>query len=109
VIEECWNRFGNVNSSVRSTRRKIAEAEQLAIAIGGEEGPYTVVAVWIVRDTRRNRELLDSYPEVFATAFTGSSAAWVTALARSKARPPDELGLVWCDRNATRLFAWRRR
>ncbi|MEP7360506.1 MAG: helix-turn-helix transcriptional regulator [Chloroflexota bacterium] len=36
LIEECWNTFGNINEAVRSTRRKIAEAEQLAVAIGGE-------------------------------------------------------------------------
>lgn len=27
VIEECWNTFGNINASVRSTTRKIAEAQ----------------------------------------------------------------------------------
>jgi len=107
-IQECWNTFGNINASVRSTRRKIAEAEQLAVAVGGEGGPYRVAAVWIVRDTRRNRELLSRYPEVFASAFTGSSAVWVRALTMSGSQPPVDLGLVWCDRNASRLFARRR-
>jgi transcriptional regulator with XRE-family HTH domain len=50
-IEECCNTFGNINASVRSTRRKVADAGQMAIAIGGEAGPYRVPAVWIVRDT----------------------------------------------------------
>jgi hypothetical protein len=93
---------------VRSTRRKIAEAEQLAVALGGETGPYRVAAVWIVRDTRRNREILTRYPEVFAAAFTGSSRQWVAALTTAEARAPAELGLVWCDRAAPRLFGWRR-
>lgn len=109
IIEECWNTFGNINASVRSTRRKIAEAEQLAIALGGDRGPYRVAAVWIVRDTRRNREILARYPEVFAATFVGSSARCVAALTDSTTRPPDELGLVWCDNSATRLFAWRTR
>jgi transcriptional regulator with XRE-family HTH domain len=109
IIQECWNSFGNINESVRSTRRKIAEAEQLAVAIGGENGPYRVAAVWIVRDTRRNREILTRYPEVFASAFTGSSMEWVRALITVGAAPPAELGLVWCDLRATKVFAWRKR
>jgi transcriptional regulator with XRE-family HTH domain len=108
-IEECWNTFGNINAAVRSTRRKVAEAEQFAVAIGGEGEPYRVAAVWIVRDTRANRQLLARYPEVFATTFSGSSAQWVRALTEATARPPAALGLVWCDVHATRLAAWRRR
>jgi transcriptional regulator with XRE-family HTH domain len=111
IIAECWNTFGNINAAVRSTRRKIAEAEQLAAATitahGGE--PYRVAACWIVRSTRRNRELLASYPEVFATAFPASSRAWVRALAEQTAPVPAELGLVWADAGATHLLAWRRR
>lgn len=107
-IEECWNTFGNINAAVRSTRRKIAEAEQLAVAIGGELGPYRVAAVWIVRDTRRNREIVARYPEVFTAAFTGSSRLWLNALTARDASPPREMGLVWCDLRATRLFAWRK-
>ena len=108
-IEECWNTFGNINASVRSTRRKVADANEMAIAIGGEAGPYRVAAVWIVRDTRANRALLGRYPEVFAAAFTASSAAWVRALTQPGVEPPLELGLVWATANATHVFAWRRR
>ena len=107
IIEECWNSFGSINAAVRSTKRKIAEAEQMAAAIGGDLGPYRVAAVWIVRDTRRNREILGRYPEVFASAFTGSSRQWVRALTAPYAPIPRELGLVWCDLRATRLSAWR--
>ena len=107
-IEECWNTFGNINASVRSTRRKVADANQMAIAIGGETGPYRVAAVWIVRDTRANRALLGRYPEVFAAAFTASSARWVQALTTPDIQPPTQLGLVWASANATKVFAWRR-
>lgn len=108
TINECWNVFGNINASVRSTRRKIAEAEELAVAAGGDHGPYRVAACWIVRDTRRNREILARYPEVFASTFTGSSRQWVQALTRSGVLPPEGIGLVWCDVRATRIYAWRR-
>ena len=108
VLEECWNTFGNIGASVRSTRRKIAEAEALAVVIGGERGPYRVAAVWVVRDTPRNRAVLARYPEVFESTFTGSSTAWVAALTVMGAPVPAELGLVWCDPRRGRLTGWRR-
>ena len=36
ILEECWNTFGNLGASVRNTRRKMAEMEQLAVAAGGD-------------------------------------------------------------------------
>jgi len=102
---ECWNTFGSLNASMRSTDRKRADAEAFAIAIGNGR-PYSVHHVWVIRATRRNRELLARYPEIFATRFTASSRAWVTALTRG-ATPPSEPGLVWSDVGATRLFEWR--
>ena len=105
VQVECWNTFGNVNASIRSSDRKRAEAEALAVAIGnGAE--YAVRQVWVVRATRRNRALLARYPQIFASRFTGSSKAWVSALTKGTP-PPAEPGLVWCNVSATRLFEWR--
>lgn len=108
VLEECWNTFSNIGASVRSTRRKIAEVEALAIALGGEKGAYNVAAVWIVRDVARNRAVLARYPEVFEATFTASSAGWVRALTVRGAPVPPTLGLVWCDPHRGRLTAWRR-
>ena len=104
---ECVNTFGNIGAAARSSDRKLAETEALAISIGHGE-PYTVHECWVVRATRRNRELLARYPELFATRFPGSSRAWVAAL-RNGNVPPSERGLVWCDVNATRLLEWRTR
>ena len=104
---ECVNVFGNINAAIRSSDRKRAEAEAHAISIGNGE-PYSVHQVWVVRATRRNRALLARYPELFATRFKGSSKQWVAALLTG-AKPPNELGLVWCDVRATRLFEWRPR
>jgi hypothetical protein len=58
MLNECWNTFGSINAAVRSTKRKVAETENLAVAIAGDSAPYRVAACWIVRDTKRNRELL---------------------------------------------------
>jgi transcriptional regulator with XRE-family HTH domain len=109
MLVECWNTFGSINAAVRNTRRKLAEAEALAIAIGGDDGAYRVAGCWVVRDTRRNRALIASYPEVFSSAFHGASLGWVRALTRPEAEPPAELGLVWSDLAASRVFAWRAR
>jgi hypothetical protein len=107
VLCECWNTIGDVGAAARSTARKVAEAEQLAVVTGGEK-PYRIASCWVVRATRRNRELVGRYPEVFAARFPGSSAGWLAALTRGD-EPPTEPGLVWCDVAATRVFAWRRR
>ena len=107
VLEECWNTFGNLGASVRNTRRKIAEAEALAVAAGGELGQYRVSACWVVRDSARNREIVSRYPQIFESTFTGSSAQWLKALSEPGAEPPTDLGLVWCDLRAGRLLRWR--
>jgi transcriptional regulator with XRE-family HTH domain len=107
VLVECWNTIGDLGAAARSTSRRVAETEELAVAVGGQR-PFAVRAVWVVRATARNRALVARYPEVFAARFPSSSARWVAALT-SGAEPPTEPGLVWSDVGATRLFAWRRR
>jgi transcriptional regulator with XRE-family HTH domain len=72
IISECWNTFGDIGASVRPTNRKVAEAEDLAVAFGGER-PYEVRACWVVRDTARNRTLLATHPAIFDRAFPGTS------------------------------------
>jgi transcriptional regulator with XRE-family HTH domain len=112
-IIECWNTIGDVGAATRSSERKRAEAEQLAVAIGpidehGVAQPYRVRLCWVIRATALNRALVARYPEVFATRFRGSSSGWARALTEGT-EPPEQPGLVWCDAKATRLFAWRRR
>jgi transcriptional regulator with XRE-family HTH domain len=107
LLVEAWNTFGDVGAGVRSTNRKLAEAQRLAAAIWGEER-HEVAACWVIRGTRANRDLVARYPELFASRFPGSSAGWVRALTTGGLAPA-EPGLIWCDVAATRLFAWRRR
>ncbi len=107
LLIECVNTFGTINASIRSSDRKRADAEALAVAIGHGD-PYAVWTCWVVRATRRNRQLLATYPELFATRFPGSSRGWVEALTKGNS-PPDQAGLVWCDINATHVFEWRPR
>lgn len=86
--------------------------QRLALAVGGDR-PHRIASCWVARDVERNRQLLARYPELFASKFPGSSALWVRALTGPAApgvrhEPPVDLGLVWCDARATRLFPWRR-
>ena len=104
---ECVNTFGNIGAAIRSSDRKRAEAEALAISTGHGQ-PYAVYRCWVVRASRRNRQLLAAYPQLFASRFAGSSRAWVAALTTGST-PPAEPGLVWCDVRATHLFEWRPR
>lgn len=105
IDAECWNTFGDVGASARSSRRKVVELEQLVVARWGETARAALV--WVVRDTARNRALIARYPEVFATMFTGSSRAWVAALTTG-AEPPSAPGLVWCNTAAGTVHAWYR-
>lgn len=107
LLVECVNTLGNINASIRSSDRKRAEAEALAISIGNGD-PFEVRTCWVVRATRRNRQLLATYPELFMTRFPGSSRGWTDALTNGIS-PPTEPGLVWCDINAMHLFEWRPR
>jgi transcriptional regulator with XRE-family HTH domain len=107
VLVEAWNTFADLGAAGRSTDRKVAEAEQLAVATGQGQ-PYSVHSCWVVRATARNRALVARYPAIFATRFPGSSLGWVRALTQGT-EPPSQLGLVWCDVAASRLLAWRRR
>ena len=106
IVEEAWNSIRDIGAGARSFHRKLALAEEVAIAIGGDR-PYAVHGVWVVRATKRNRLLVAQYPEVFSRSFPGSSRRWVDAIATG-AQPPTEPGLVWCDVKASAIFAWRR-
>ena len=106
TLVECWNSIGDFGAAARSTNRKLAEAQALAIATGAGR-PYDVAGCWVVRATARNRALVRRYPEIIAAMFPGSSLGWVRALTLGT-DPPTASGLVWCDVAATRLFAWRR-
>jgi transcriptional regulator with XRE-family HTH domain len=106
IVEEAWNTIGDIGAGARSFDRKLSAARDLAVAVGGDR-PYDVHGVWVVRATRRNRELVARYPGVFATKFPGSSRRWVRAIT-SGATPPAEPGLVWSDIATTRVFEWRR-
>jgi len=106
IIHEAWNTFGDIGAAVRSTNRKLSEANDLAATI--DDGPpFRVAAVWVVRPSAANRALVRRYPETFAAAFPGSSRSWARALL-SNSPAPDRPGLVWLDPATGRITEWRR-
>ena len=106
VIEEAWNTFGDIGAALRSTRRKEAEAADLAATI--DDGhPFRVATVWVVRESATNRATIARYPEIFRSAFPGSSRGWVTALC-SETVAPEMPGLVWYDSATRRIHEWHR-
>ena len=106
ILVECWNSIGDIGGAVRATLRKLAEVR--AFAAGTGRNGHEVRSCWVVRASARNRQLVARYPEVFGSRFVGSSVRWAAALTEGGS-PPDDLGLVWADVRATRIFAWRRR
>ena len=105
LVVECWNTFGDIGASIRSSNRKREEAGEYAAGRWGSEGRAALV--WVVRATASNRKLVSKYPELFAAAFPGSSRAWMAAL-RAGAEPPEEPGLVWASVDGQRMYEWRR-
>ncbi|HEX5013430.1 MAG TPA: helix-turn-helix domain-containing protein [Candidatus Limnocylindrales bacterium] len=101
IIEEAWNRIGDLGAAARSSSRKVADAKARTTA-------GRVALCWVVRDSHANRAIVSRYPEVIAARFTGSSALWVEALERG-AMPPREPGIVWFDPSRRRLKAMRLR
>ena len=105
LIVECWNTFGDLGEAVRSSDYKVREAAERAVAIAGDGQPFAVGLVWVVRDSKANRDLVARYGSLLESRFRGSSVAWLRALAGGAM--PNEPGLLWCDVKATRLFARR--
>lgn len=95
IIEEAWNRIGDLGAAARGSTRKVAELERRGDAA-------RVALCWVVRDTQANRAIVRRYPEAIASRFAGSSAQWVRALEQGT-MPPADPGIVWFDSAARRL------
>lgn len=107
LIVECVNTLGDLGEAMRSSDYKVREAEQRAVAIAGSGESFAVGLVWVIRDTKANRELVRRYGRLLESKFTGSSVEWIGALMVGGPMPGGP-GMVWSDVRATRLFARRR-
>jgi hypothetical protein len=98
LIVECVNTLGDLGEAMRSSDYKVREAEQQWPEVG---------LLWVVRDSKANRQLVGRYGRLLESRFSGSSVEWVRALVVG-GPIPRQPGLIWCDLRATRLFARRR-
>lgn len=107
VIVECWNTFSDLGAAARSGAHKVKEEQQRAVAIAGDGKPFDVGLLWVVRDTKANRELVARYPNFFDTRLPGSSNGWLSTM-RTRKPMPSAPGLLWSDLRTTRIVAKRR-
>jgi HTH-type transcriptional regulator/antitoxin HipB len=101
IIQEAWNRIGDLGAAARSSATLRLELE--ARTTSGR-----VAVCWVVRASHANRAIVRRYPEIIATRFPGSSIAWVDCLENGRP-PPIEPGIVWYDASRRRLRPMRLR
>jgi hypothetical protein len=108
IVTEIWNRLDDLGAAFRSTSRKVAEAEGLAVLASGDGDAYRVCCCWLLVDTAANRRLVAAYPGVLRARYPGSSVAWVRSLVEGSP-PPSEPGIAWVDTRNGRVIPLRLR
>jgi transcriptional regulator with XRE-family HTH domain len=106
---EIWDWFNDVGDAMRGFDGKIAAIRRGVEADRGDS--WRVSGLWVVRGTRRNRDLVGELRELFASKFPGSAGAWLVALENPATPMPLLPGLVWTDVRGARLIParWSRR
>ena len=100
VVVEVWDWFNDVGASLRGLDAKVTALGQRLAA------EWRIEGLFIVRDTRRNRQLVAELRPLFAARFDGSSLGWLNALRSPGTTMPDGHGLLWSD-SRMRLLASR--
>ena len=105
IVVEIWNWFEDVGGALRGLGGKVAALrDQLDPSV-----EWTIRGLFIVRDTRRNRQLVSELGPMLGARFPGNARAWLRALTDAAQRMPDGDGLLWSDRAGTGLKASRLR
>ena len=109
VLVEVWDWLADVGEAVRSSDAKLAAVRRrMGEGGAGASDESSVQQLWVLRGTRRNRDLIAEFEVIFDARFPGSSAAWLRALTEERARVPDDAGLLWTDVRGSRLVVRRR-
>jgi transcriptional regulator with XRE-family HTH domain len=99
ALIEIWDWFDDVGDAFRSWDRK---RERI-----GAAGQARVSGCWVVRATRRNRELVGAHGTLFAARFPASAREWLRAIGEPRRAMPDLPGLLWITVRGDRLFPAR--
>ena len=98
----------NAGESVRDFQRRLAALDRYAVA---RMRPADAVPIsggcWLLRATRRNRELINEHRHFFRSRFPGSGRTWLAALTSTAAPMPADPALLWVDVGGTRIFPSR--
>lgn len=112
-ICEIWDWFDDVGNSLRDFSRRLDAVERYAIARmpPGDDAPLPRTSgCWIVRATRRNKQLIHDHQHLFRARFPGAGHAWLNALTQPTTPIPTEPALLWVSGNdpaTARLFPAR--
>lgn len=97
----------DVGESVRDFGRRLAALDRYAVArMRGDAVPHSG-GIWLLRATRRNRDLVNEHRHFFRGRFPGSARAWLASLTDTMTPLPNEPALLWVDVKGTRIFAVR--
>jgi hypothetical protein len=99
ALVEVWTWLADVGDAFRSWERKL---ERL-----GSAASSPLSGCWILRATRRNRELVAAHRTLFDSRFSARSEAWRAALTDVDASAPQSAGLLWVTVRGDRLYASR--
>ena len=105
VVVEVWDWFADVGEAMRGLDGKTAAAKRMLE--DRRDGAWRVGGLWVVRGTRRNRQLVGELRELFASKFPGFPAAWLAALNDPASPMPSPSGFLWTDVRDTRLITAR--
>jgi hypothetical protein len=98
---EVWTWFADVGESFRSWDRKLERVSANSDA--------AVTGCWVVRATRRNRDLVAAHRTIFAARFPGSATSWLAALTEPARPMPAKPAILWVSVDGSRVFAPRSR
>ena len=105
---EIWDWLADVGGSVRDFARRVDALDRHGVArMRGDEPVPRASGFWLLRATRRNRELVAEHRNFFHDRFPGSGRAWLAALASPAAPMPMEPALLWVSVSGERLFPAR--
>jgi transcriptional regulator with XRE-family HTH domain len=108
ALMEVIDWFDDVGAPSRDWQRRLDAIERRAIArMRPDETLPRVSGCWVVRATRRNRQLIGGHRNFFGGRFPGSGRAWLAALTSPGAAMPADSALLWVDVGGTRIFGSR--
>jgi transcriptional regulator with XRE-family HTH domain len=113
IVIEVVDWLDDVGSALRDWQGRRARLDRLATARLMRDDPDTAQPIlprvggcWVLRATRRNRQLVADHQLVFRTTFPGSATGWLRALT-TPAPIPEHAALLWVSVDGRRLWASR--